>query len=248
MDHLEHCEALEAEVRRFAVTQAGTADDLAIPSCPGWTLLDLASHLGTLHRWAEHLVRVRAVQRIPGSEMDLHRGPVTSTWLEEGGLKLVATLRDADPEEPMWAWGADQHVGFWSRRQLHETLLHRIDAELAIGRHSEADARIAVDGIDEFLVNLSMSAVFSPSVRELRGDNRKLCFRTDDGTASWTASLLPDGFTVTRGGDSGDTTLTASALVLLMVLYRRLTSDVPEVVIDGDPELLGFWLRHAVLV
>jgi uncharacterized protein (TIGR03083 family) len=248
VDHLEHCDVLEAEVRRFAGAQANTADDLAIPSCPGWTLLDLASHLGTVHRWAEHLVRVRAVQRIPDSEMHFERGPVTPVWLEEGGLRLVATLRGVDPEEPMWAWGADQHARFWSRRQLHETLVHRIDVELATGRRPEVESSIAADCIDEFLVNLSMSAAFSPSVRGLRGDKRTLCFRVDDGTASWTATLLPDGFTIASGGNSGDAMLTACALDLLLILYRRSTHHEPGVLTDGDPELIDFWLRHAVLV
>ena len=248
MDHLEHCEVLKAEVRRFSRAQADTADDLAIPSCPGWTLLDLASHLGTVHRWAEHLVRVRAVKRIPDSEMEFERGPVTPAWLEEGGLQLVATLRGVDPEGPMWAWGADQHARFWSRRQLHETLVHRIDVELATGRRPEVEPAIAADCIDEFLVNLSMSAAFSPSVRRLRGDKRTLCFRVGDGTASWTATLLPSGFTIASGGDSGDAMLTASALELLLVLYRRSKHHAPGVVTDGDPELIDFWLRHAVLV
>ena len=144
MDHLEHCEVLKAEVRRFSA-QADTADDLAIPSCPGWTLLDLASHLGTVHRWAEHLVRVRAVKRIPDSEMEFERGPVTPAWLEEGGLRLVATLRAADPDEP--------HVGLGSRSArpvlvpaaAARDLVHRIDVELAWAGRRRKSPAVAAD-------------------------------------------------------------------------------------------------------
>ena len=76
MDHLEHCEHLSEEVERFAALLETAPPELAVPSCPGWNVADLALHLGTVHRWADQLVRdLRAHALIPASEMGLDKGP-----------------------------------------------------------------------------------------------------------------------------------------------------------------------------
>ena len=41
--------------------------------------------------------------------------------------------RRADPAEPAWTWSAEQTVGFTLRRQAHEALIHRLDAEQTAG-------------------------------------------------------------------------------------------------------------------
>ena len=46
---------------------------------------------------------------------------------------LVAELDGADPAEPAWTWSSEQTVGFTFRRQAHEALIHRLDAEQTAG-------------------------------------------------------------------------------------------------------------------
>jgi uncharacterized protein (TIGR03083 family) len=169
MDHREHCAALEEEIDRFADVLAVASPEAPVPGCPDWSVADLALHLGSVHRWAEHLVRVAAPAYKSPDSMNLNRGPVNSDWIRSGGSQLLRTLRTGDPDQSMWAWGPDQHLRWWSRRQLHETLLHRMDVDLAGGHSPTCAPEIAVDAIDEFLVNLKSAAVFSPKVRELRG-------------------------------------------------------------------------------
>ena len=49
--------------------------------------------------------------------------------------------------------GPRSSVSFWWRRQLHETLVHRVDAELAGGAHvGEVSPVVAADGIAERLL------------------------------------------------------------------------------------------------
>ncbi|SCK59943.1 TIGR03083 family protein [Streptomyces sp. SceaMP-e96] len=67
-----------------------------------------------------------------------------------------------DPDAPMWAWGVDQHARFWMRRMLFETLVHRTDAERAVGRRPVIDPALATDGVDEFLANLPFATSFAP--------------------------------------------------------------------------------------
>ena len=57
------------------------------------------------------------------------------TAFDEASSGLVAALRDADPADPAWTWSKEQTVGFILRRQAHEALIHRLDAELAAIGH-----------------------------------------------------------------------------------------------------------------
>ncbi len=247
MDHGQHCDHLEHEIERFATAVDGARPGTPVPSCPGWSVAHLTEHLGTVHRWAEHLVRVRAPRRIAAEEMDLGQPETSAAWLRSGGQSLVTTLRATDPDAEMWAWGADQHVRFWSRRQLHETMVHRMDAQLARGQAPDAQPSVAADAIDEFLANLGAAAYFSPAVRNLRGHNQRLMFNAIDEHQAWVITLQPDGFEVCRGSGSQEASLSGTALDLLLVLYRRLPPTVPAVTISGDESLVERWLANSAL-
>ena len=74
------------------------------------------------------------------------------TAFDQASAGLVAALRDADPADPAWTWSKDQTVGFILRRQAHEALIHRLDAELTtIGHFSDLDPALAADGVEEVL-------------------------------------------------------------------------------------------------
>lgn len=245
-DHAWHCSWLEEEITRFADAYEAIDGEAPVPSCPGWSAEALASHLGMVHRWAEHLVRVRARARISAKQMSLDKGPPTAEWIREGGSRLVRTLRSVDPAEEMWAWGPDQHARFWSRRQLHETLVHRVDLELAGGRPSVIDAEVAIDGVDELLGNLASAAAFSPGVAELRGAGQRLRLQAGD-RAGWTVVLDESGFHVAEHGPVPDAELAAEPGPLLLVLYRRWPRGTAGVIVRGDVGLVDFWLQHSAL-
>ena len=179
--------------------------------------------------------------------MDLDPGPPTPAWIVEGGTALLVTLRASDPDAEMWAWGADQHVRFWSRRQLHETLVHRIDLTLAGGSEPTAEAEVAADAIDEFLVNLSSAAAFSPGVRQLKGHGGLLAFAELDGGRRWVVALEPDGISMAGHDVTADAELEAGALELLLILYRRRPLREARAARRGDQDLLEFWLDRSAL-
>jgi uncharacterized protein (TIGR03083 family) len=173
--------------------------------------------------------------------------PPTEGWIRDGGRSLLETLRGADPEVPMWSWGADQHVRFWSRRQLHETLIHRSDLELAGGMSPKLEPEVAADAIDEFLENLSNAAAFSPEVAELRGRGESLVFVADDVDRAWTATLYPDAFEIRFGAVEARAQVTGSASRLALLLYRRVSLACAEVELSGSEALVEFWLSHSML-
>jgi uncharacterized protein (TIGR03083 family) len=247
MDFVQQCDALEIEIDHFAATLDAADISSAVPTCPEWVVEDLARHLGTIHRWAEYLVRNQSERRVSFAALGLESTPVTSEWIREGGRLLLATLRGADPEAPMWSWGADQHVRFWSRRQLHETLIHRSDLELAGGTSPSLEPTVAADAIDEFLENLASAAAFSPEVGELRGRGESLVFVADDVDRAWTATLYPDAFEIRYGTAEARAQVSGPAARLALLLYRRVGLERAEVEISGSESLVEFWLAHSVL-
>ena len=247
MKNLEHCDALELEVATFADVFSSVDHGASVASCPGWTVLDVAQHLGLVHRWATALVERRAPARISFEELGLTSAVASPRWIEDGGSKLVATLRACDPDVAMWAWGPDQHARFWSRRQLHETLVHRMDIELAVARTPEASSAVAIDAIDEFLATLGFARRFSPRVDELRGSGDRVGFRALDSDTRWTVTLLEDRFVVASDDGDVDAEVAGGALDLLLALYRRTPLADAAVSVDGDRSLVDFWIDHSAL-
>lgn len=245
VNYVEHCDVLEVEIDRFATVFEEANHSTMVPSCPEWSVLDLAEHLGHVHRWAEHLVRVRATERVPSAEMDFERGPVSARWIRSGGASLLSLLRSGNPEEAMWAWGVDQHLRFWSRRLLHETFVHRIDLELAVGQFPVVDSVMACDAIDEFFVNLESAGDFSPNVNKICGRDELLRITATDVAGTWTIQLLESGFRLIDSQQTPHVELSGYAPELLMVLFRRRTIDDSDVAVEGDRTLIDYWLANS---
>ncbi len=248
MHHDQYCDELDLEVDRFA--DALTTADLAarVPSCPKWNVADLTRHLGTVHRWAEHLVRTRATTRIRLADTELGEIEVSDEWLRAGGHALSATLRAADPDQSMWAWGADQHVRFWSRRQLHETLVHRFDLELAIGVTSQVDPAIAADAIDEFFSNLTCDHDVEITSRPSHPSGERLQFRAKKGFGEWNVELRPDGYSFVGEGGWFDAVVIGEPAEMLALVLRRRPLKECDVSVEGDVPLLEYWLGRTAFL
>src|SRR5687768_11244393 len=109
----------------------------AVPTCPDWTLGDLLLHTGRVHRWQTEAAREDHGE-FPG-EGTHSRGPAEgqslSDWFQEGVDLAVATMSQVEPDAPRWTWamGPGDVAQWYFRRITQETLVHRIDAELAVG-------------------------------------------------------------------------------------------------------------------
>ncbi|MFF9243365.1 maleylpyruvate isomerase family mycothiol-dependent enzyme [Streptomyces sp. NPDC014776] len=248
---VDHRAAVAAETARFVAT-IGDADlTTAVPSCPGWTLADLVKHTGSVQRWFSVLLRTRVQEPPRTREVDLRlpeREDGYPGWLAESATVAAEAFAATDPDLPMWAWGVDQHARFWARRMLFETLLHRADAELALGLRPAIDRTLAVDGIDEFLVNLPFATSFAPKVADLRGPDRTIGFRTTDGDDAWLVRLRPDGFGLEQTGEAADTadaTVRGTAADLLLLVYGRLPYRAQSLAHEGDEDLLTHWFANS---
>jgi uncharacterized protein (TIGR03083 family) len=149
VDYLRH---LEDESTRLRAALAACDPATPVPACPDWTAADLLGHHGgVLDFWAT------IIERRPSGPDDLQEPerPASYDGLlafhEEQADRLVAALAAADPADHAWTWSTEQTVGFTYRRQAHEALIHRLDAEQTAGQVTPLDPALAADGVDECL-------------------------------------------------------------------------------------------------
>jgi uncharacterized protein (TIGR03083 family) len=245
-DHAHYVELVRAEIGRLAQVVANADPAARVPTCPDWSVQQLAEHVGGVHRWAEHHVRTLSPVRVPGRDVSLETPEDPKelpAWLDRGADLLAETLRAADPDAPVWGWGSDKHVRFWSRRMLHETTVHRADAEIALGHAPETEDDVAIDGVDEYLDNLPHAVFFAPRVAELRGSGEAVGLRCEQ--AGWTVTLEPDAFRWNHADGEATATVAVEATPteLLLFSYGRIKADALEV--TGDGALLDFWVERS---
>ncbi|HEY9565133.1 MAG TPA: maleylpyruvate isomerase family mycothiol-dependent enzyme [Nocardioides sp.] len=147
--YLEH---IRLESSRFRDVLASIDPATPVPSCPEWTAADLLWHLSGVQDFWSHVVthRPQAPQDyLEPVRPDTH--PELLAAFDEASTSLQRALSSADPAEPAWSWSTEQSVGFTVRRQAHEALIHRLDAELAAGTVTALDPLLAADGTHEAL-------------------------------------------------------------------------------------------------
>ncbi|MFD8693668.1 maleylpyruvate isomerase family mycothiol-dependent enzyme [Kitasatospora purpeofusca] len=252
---IDHAAAVAAETARFVATVRAADPATPVPTCPGWTLSDLVRHTGSVQRWFTVLLRQKLQEPPRSRDVELHLPPTPDgypAWLAEAAAQAGAEFASADLDAPMWAWGADQHARFWVRRMLFETLVHRVDADLALGLDPDIDPVLAADGVSEFLTNLPFAAGFAPGTAALRGADRTVRFTRTDGDGDWLVRLRPDGFGLVgldreaqEAAAGADASVRGTAADLLLLLYGRLDRSADRFDVRGDDELLAHWTANS---
>jgi uncharacterized protein (TIGR03083 family) len=223
--------------------------DRPVPTCPGWTFRQLATHLGRGHRWAAQIVATRATAPVPMREVadgKLPEDPARhASWLTAGADQVIEAVAAAGGDL-VWTMTGIRPASFWTRRRAHEAAVHLADAQLAAGRDVDLDPGLAADGVDEWL-GLIAAGTAGPA-RELRGDGQSLHLHATDpglpGTGEWLITRAPSGITVQHGHGKADVAVRGPAADLLLVLTRRLPPSAPGVEIFGQQALLTHWLQH----
>jgi len=220
-----------------------------VPTCPGWTFRQLATHLGRGHRWAAQIVATRATTPIPMREVadgKLPQDPAQhASWLNTGADRVIEAVTAAG-SDPVWTLAGIGPASFWVRRRAHEAAVHLADAQLAAGRDVDLTPEVAADGVDEWLTRIADPARAQP--QDLRGHGQSLHFHATDpglaGIGEWLVTRTPSGITVTRGHGKADVAIRGPAASLLLVLTRRLPPSDPAIDILGEQALLTHWLQH----
>jgi uncharacterized protein (TIGR03083 family) len=208
--------------------------DAPVPTCPGWTLSDLALHLGAgQRRWGAIVAAGPSDTRpdVPAAEGPAERSALLA-WCAESTQVLLGALREAGPERGCWTWwaGAEtpQTAGGVARHQLQEVSVHTYDAQLAGGAARPLPAEIALDGVEEFQATCVATPVAWPH------EPAVIDYHAAEGR-SWRVWLSADGARsarVTGDQDPADASAHGTASELVLFCYGRLSMD--EVKMSGD--------------
>jgi uncharacterized protein (TIGR03083 family) len=181
----DYCARTEAEAARLVELVTGADPDTPVTTCPGWTMADLVTHVGTTQRWALHIVTTGRQERIwskdvPNGLAEGERGD--AAWLAAGAAELVGALRATDPATPLWSWGYAQDAAWWARRMACELLIHRCDAELALGLEPRVAVAESLDAIGELLGNLPTTAWVTRRLATLGAEGATIHLHATDTT------------------------------------------------------------------
>lgn len=227
---------LESDGKLLIAAALRAGWDAPVP-CTKWTVRQLVTHTGGIHRWAADIVTTCSQTYDTPAAGAVGSGPgddELAEWFENGHAALVATLRSAAPDlDCVTFLPADSPLHFWARRQAHETAIHRVDAEGAAGEDVAVfEVAFAQDGIAEVLRGFAR--------RKSNAVVRKATLGLDaaDGP-SW---LVTFGGERTEADESED--LVGTDVTVRGVssdLYRWLWNRPSDAVVDGDAEVAELW-------
>jgi uncharacterized protein (TIGR03083 family) len=194
-----------------------------VPSCPGWTVADLVRHVAQvyLHKVALMSTGEEPPEWPPPSLAT--EAPLAALGRAYGALRAEFRTREPDLPAPTW-YDPDQTVRFWIRRMAQETVIHRIDAELAAGLPvTPVPDDLAADGVDEVLKRMLAygSVTWPEDFAEIEDGYRPGPgeITVAAGHAAWTVRPTPQVVEVEDGA-----------------------SDDPRVVVDGPAGSVLRWL------
>jgi uncharacterized protein (TIGR03083 family) len=195
-----------------------------VPTCPGWDVRNLSAHIGTTWTWSAQVVRERLQGPAPYDMPSLADDEV-QPYLENGLETLLESLGNCPPDAPVWGFGPQPRTAFfWRRRQAMETVVHRVDAELAVGEPPRVEPAVAAEGISEFL------DVMTP----------RMHYKQEPPAGQWRLIASDTGGVWTYGDPAGgEGTLTGRAEDLFLLLWGR--GEGGSVQSGGDQEILAGW-------
>jgi len=240
----EYLAAIRREGDRFAAAVAAGDLDATVPTCPEWTLRELAHHLGRTHIWAAVHVEQARDTPLSKDEEQVVWGAMPSdaevvAWYRGTRDRLVAALEAAPPDLACWTFlpNSPPPRAFWARRQAHELTIHRVDAQYVAGPVEPVSVEFALDGIDELLVGF-----YGRPRSRLRSDPPcTLSVRVDE--ASWLVHIGLEGARAEHSEAPGDCTVRGGASEVYYALWNR--RPLAALHVDGDPAVLDVWTGKA---
>lgn len=221
-----------------------------VPTCPDWTLDQLMRHVGRGDRWCAQIVAERSADYIDPRTVPDGRPPADRdgqiAWVHDGPRRLLEAVADVGAETPVWTFLGPRPAGWWIRRRLHETAVHRADAALAVGAAFRIDPEVAADGISEYLERVVIRAgAEGPGWGDRPlGDGLSLHLHATDAAGEWTILGRPDGIAVDHEHGKAAAALRGPARDLLLAIVRRGRAAELGLEVFGDRAVWDTWLAR----
>jgi uncharacterized protein (TIGR03083 family) len=241
MEWSRFIECLTADVERFREVAAKDLE-APVPSCPGWSVADLVRHVALVYLHKVECVRQgKAPESWPPAG---YREADSLALLGDAWPRLREQFLTRPPESTTYTWyEPEQTIRFWMRRMAQETVIHRIDAELALRTTVQpVPDDLAVDGIDEVLTvfleyqSKTWCDDFGPDLAQ--ADDRPVLISA--GGEGWLVRAAPGGVNVEAGIGTGlvaaDAAVRGEPAAMLRWLWARGDAGVA---VEGNADLVA---------
>jgi uncharacterized protein (TIGR03083 family) len=244
VQHGEFIEQIRAHAEALRADAVEAGPQAPVPTCPRWDVHRLIDHLGKVYAMAADVLAAGAAQGPPKRRTPPEDWHELLTWWDDQRDRLLRQLTEVSPDAPAWVFPGvgTPTAGFWSRRQAHETAIHRLDAQHALVASTAPtavptlvfDSEFAADGIDEVLTVLLLRRDWSEST----ASGTALCHAADAGRA-WTVRLRagepPHTGPVEGAGIDSDAVVAGTA----DALYRAVWDRPNTAVVSGNAALVA---------
>jgi uncharacterized protein (TIGR03083 family) len=245
---VEFATALIDEHQAFVDTIAAGDPAAPVPTCPGWTVQQLFRHVGRGVRWSAQMVLDQATEALDPRAVPEGKPPedpeAAPDWLMAGVTKLLAAVDETGPDVPVWTFNGPRPSSWWIRRRLHEVVVHRADAAIAVGVDFEISPVLAADALTEWL-ELTMPLGATDASPLAAGQSIHL-HAHDEGlgeAGEWMITAGPDGgLTWSHGHRKGSVAVRGSVTDLLLAITRRRPITGSGIEVLGDESVLQTWL------
>lgn len=251
---MDYASTYLAETRALGELIRAADQSTPVPTCPGWNLEQLFRHVGRGDRWAAQIVRDRMDTFLDFRSVGGGKPPPelddAIAWLNDGAQLLVDAVEVAGGDTPVWTFLGPRPANWWVRRRLHENLVHRADAALAVGADFTLDAAVAADGIDEFLERIVIQAGKDGAALPLEGGDTLHLHATDPGlgeAGEWTVAVDDVVITWSHEHGKGTVALRGAATELLLAMTRRVPLAETGIAVFGDEAVWRRWLDRTPL-
>ena len=242
----EHLEVLRHDGKILADVAQRTGLEAVVPPCPGWRVRDVLLHVGGVHRWAAAYILAGRSRPFDAAEEKRFfpriDDDVLIDWYRSGHSALVDALERSDPAVSCWSFlPAPSSLAFWTRRQAHETAVHRADIESALGSTPVWAPSFAVDGVEELL-----RAFFARRPERITAEQPvSIALSATDVDASWTICIDGSGLRVADGAEPATLAVAGSVSDIYLLLWNRL--GIQHFASEGDVGALDAWREAATV-
>lgn len=227
--------------------------DAPVPACPGWDVTDLVSHTGWVHRWMRYMICLPEGERptretsiaagLPKLESAQHPEGNLVAWFSDGIDELVEAFATTPSTKTIRSVFGVHAPSLLIRRMVHETAIHRRDAEEAAGELTSFDPSLAADGVDE-LLQLWVPLRFAYDQFGVSAQTLEL--RPSDNEDPWTITVEPQTTTWSRShADDPDVVARGTLNDLYLFVWNRLR--VNQLDVSGNHDLLVRWQAAATV-